>query len=314
MPYKIYCVQLHVDQYLLTGAKQVPDCISESLSNNPQIDAIITTGETSPTHVSLISQSVSGSFETHAIAAAIDAIGITPMCIATSTHPGVTFFLQDHDDCGTPVATNTHRSLLISSGAVVPRSLTVSHQGNATLSVDVVAAKESGNDAIVISDAATLPALTLGGLRWTIGKMTVGGVALSDYTSMTIDFGNTVTTRGTQSSIWDQYIEVSHHAPTITITGVDPAWFKASGGIPIAGLACTHANTIIYLRQRDSTATGFVADGTATHIQFTAKGIAVIQQPMSGGSGKFTDTSLIIRCIKDAVNDPIEYDTTAAIT
>jgi hypothetical protein len=313
MPYKIFCVEIDVDSYGVSAAKQIPDCLSESLSNNPQIDSIITTGETSPTHASLISQSVAGSFDTHAIASAIDAIGITPLCIATATEPGVTFYLQDHNDCGSPVAGNTHRSLLISSGAVVPRSITVDHQGNARMSIDVVTAKESGNDAIVISDTATLPTLTAAGLRWTIGKMTVGGIALSDYTSMTIDFGNTVTTRGTQSSIWDQYIEVSTHAPSITISGIDPAWFKATGGVPIAGLACTHANTIIYLRQRDSTATGFVADGTATHISFTAKGIAVFSQAMSGAAGRFTDTSLVIRCIKDVSNPPIVVDTTAAI-
>ena len=313
MPYKIYCVEIDVDAYGTGAAKQIPDCLSESLSNNPQIDSIITTGETSPTHVSLISQQVAGSFDTHAIASAIDAIGITPMCIATATEPGVTFYLQDFTDCGAPVSGNTHRSLLISGGAVVPRSITADHQGHARMSVDVIVAKDGANDAIIISDVAALPALTLGGIRWTIGKMTVGGVALSDYTSVTIDFGNTVTTRGTQSSIWDTYVEISTHAPTITISGIDPAWFKASGGIPIAGLACTHANTILYLRKRDATATGFVADGTAEHIKFSAKGIAMIQSPMSGGAGRFTDTSLVIRCIKDSVNDPIEYDTTSAI-
>jgi hypothetical protein len=313
MPYKIYCVEIDIDSYGASSAKQIPDCISESLSNNPQVDSIITTGETSPTHVSLISQKVVGTFDSYAIASAINAIGITPLAITTVTEPGVTYYLQDFTDAGAPVAGNTHRSLLISAGAVVPKSITVDHQGHAKMTVEVVVALDGANAAIIISDTATLPALTVGGDRWTLGKMTVGGVALVDYTSLTIDFGNVVTTRGTQSNIWDTYVEVCTHSPTITITGINPAWFLASGAIPIAGLACTHANTILYLRHRDATATGFVADGTATHISFSAKGIATIQQPMQGQAGKFTETSLIITCIKDSSNDPIEYDTTAAI-
>jgi hypothetical protein len=57
-----------------------------------------------------------------------------------------------------------------------------------------------------------------------------------------------------------------------------------------------------------------VADGTAEHIKFTAKGIASIETAFSGAAHQFTETSLVVRCIKDSSDDPIEVDTTSAIT
>lgn len=313
MPYKIHSVQIDIDAYGVGAEKNIPDVMNENLANNPQLDAIITAGETSPTHVALVSQKIAGSFDTHAIATAIDAIGIQPLCIDTDTEPGFTYFLQKFDACGA-AASSGHRSLLISSGAVVPRRISCGHQGHAILSVDVIVAKESANNAIVLSDAATLPTLTGGGSRWTMGAIKIGNIALTDYTSVEIDFGNNVVTRGTQSDVWDAYVEVNTHSPTITVRGISPAWFKESGGVPIAGLACTHANTYVYLRKRDPGGAGFVADGTAEHIKFTAKGVASVETAFTGSAHQFTETSLVVRCIKDSSDDPIEVDTTSAIS
>ncbi len=97
MPYKIYCVQIDIDAYGVGAEKNIPDCMNESISNNPQLDAIITAGETMPTHAALISQKIAGSFDTYAIATAIDAIGLQPLCIDTDTEPGVTYYLQKFD-------------------------------------------------------------------------------------------------------------------------------------------------------------------------------------------------------------------------
>ena len=68
---------------------------------------------------------------------------------------------------------------------------------------------------------STLPAISGGGIRWTLGPWNIGGVTLSDYTGLEIDLGNTVTTRGVQSDIYDAYVEVSTTAPRITLTGID---------------------------------------------------------------------------------------------
>lgn len=312
MPYKIHSVQIYVDD---GSDVKVPDIISQGMDNSPQIDAIIGAAKVQPEHVALIAQRITGNFDTFAIPTVLDETGLKALCIATETQFGVKFFLADFSDCGTVEAGSVHRHLLVSAGVVVPRRITVDHQGHARLSVDVVVVKESANNAIVISDTEALPTIPDAGNRWSLGPVQVGDVTLSDYTSLEIDFGNTVETRGTQSYIWDQYVEVRTHAPTITVTGIDPQWFKESGGVPISGLACTHANTIMYLRKRAGDGTGWVADGTEEHIKFTAAGVATVQQPMQGDAHRFSDTSVQITCYEDGDdNDPIIVDTTSAIT
>ena len=314
MPYKIHAVEIDVDSFGVASEVIIPDCTSEGLQNNPQLDAAIAAGEIQPKHVALVAQKAMGNFTTYQLVTSIDAVGLKALCIDTDTEPGVTYYLQQFDACGDVSAGSVHRSLKISAGVVVPRRITCDHQGHATMDYDVVIAKETGNDAIVISDVAAMP--TIGadaGNRWTLGPADVGGVTLSDYTRLEIDLGNTVETRGTQSDVWDVYVEVRTHAPTITLTGVDPAWFAAAA-IPIDGLACAHADTIMYLRHRASDGTGFVADGTATHIKFTAAGIATVQQPFTGEATRFTDTSIMITCLDDLSNDPIVVDTVSAIT
>lgn len=301
------------------GYAVIPDCTSQSITNNPQLDSIITAGETMATHVILRSQRVVADFSTLAVAQAIDSVGLTPLCITTdNSHTGVIFYLASIDQCGA-VSSSGHRSLTIKSGAVVPRRLQCDHRGDASISFDVVVAKPTANNAIVISDADNLPELDVvdvlvGARLWTLGGMKVGGVTLSNYTSFEIDFGNVVSTRGSQSDLWDTHVEVNTHAPSITIRGIDPTWFKESGGVPIAGLACTHANTIMYLRKRVTGSPAFVADNVAEHIKFTAKGIAVIDSAMSGQMHQFAETSLRIQCLYDGTDSPIEVDTTSAIT
>lgn len=314
MPYKIHAVEIDVDSFGVASEVIVPDCMSEGLENNPTLDAAIAAGEISPKHVALVAQSAMGNFSTFALPTAIDATGLKALCIATTTEPGVTYYLQKHDACGDVTSGSIHRSLNVQAGVVVPRRITCDHQGHATIDYDVVIIKESGNDAIVISDTADMPTIASAGNRWTLGPCDVGGVTLSDYTRLEIDLGNTVQTRSTQSDIWDTYVEVRTHAPTITLSGIDPVWFKASGGVPIDGLQCTHANTTIYLRHRTTDGTGFVADGTATHISFTAAGIATVQQPFTGEATRFTETSIRITTLDDTSNDPIVVDTSVAIT
>lgn len=313
MPYKIFCVQIDVDAYGVGAEKNIPDCINASLANTPNIEQIITAAQTMPTHAVLIAQRIAGSFSTYAIAAAIDAIGLGPLPIDTDSEPGVTYFLQKFDSSGI-ISGSGHRSLLVSCGAVVPRRLSCDHQGHARMDIDVIVAKESANNAVVISDAATMPTLTGAGSRWTLGGMKVGNVTLSNYTGFDIDFGNQVTTRGSQSDVWDAHVEILTHAPSITIRGIDPTWFTETTGIGIDGIGCAHANTVMYLRKRDSDGQGFVADGTAEHIKFTLKGPCAIETMFSGQAHMLGEASVRLAGLYDGTDDPIEVDTTSAIT
>lgn len=313
MPYKIHAVEIDVDSFGVDSEVIVPDCTSESLQHNPTLDSAIAAGEVSPKHIAHVAQSIMGSFTTFALPTAIDGTGLKALCIVTTTEPGVTMYLQKHDACG-DVSTSGHRSLKASAGVVVPRRITCDHQGHAQIEYDIVVAKKDANDAIIITDTATMPTIpAAAGSRWTLGSCSIGGNTLTDYTRLEVDLGNTVETRGAESDIWDAYIEVRTHAPTITLTGIDPTWFAAAT-VPIGGLACTHANTTIYLRKRSDDGTGFVVDGTAEHISMTAAGLAVPQQTVSGEPTRFSEATIQLTCLDDGSNDPIVIDTATAIT
>ena len=317
MPYKNHSVQIHVD-----GGSEVnvPDITSFGIPNNPNIDAITTAGEISPTIVHLIENNAEMDFETFAIEDVLDAIGVSGTCIKTATNPGITGFLQKFDDCGTAITTNTHFSYLIQSGLIYPRSLTVSHGGSASITVGVAISKNGSEELVKTSATATLPTSFNDPERWTLGAITLGGVTFTDYTDLTIDFGNEIQKRGSQSEIDAQYIEQREHKPRITISGINPNWHDDDDGtlstIPPSGLACTHANTSIYLRKRSDSGNGFVADGTAEHIKFTIDGLAMAENLAQGGDPqRFSEHSVVVTGRKDnSGTAPLVYTPDSAIT
>lgn len=314
--HKNYCVQIHVDG---GSAVNVPDITSFSIPNNPTIDQITTAGEISPTIVHLIENNAEMDFATFALEAVLDAIGVSGTCILTTTNPGITGYLQKYNDCGTPVTSNTHFSYLIQAGIIYPKTLTVEHGGSASLTVGVAVTKSGSEELVETSNAATLPTINIDSIRWTLGDITLGGITFSDYTSLTIDFGNEIQKRGTQSEIDAQYIEQREHKPRITISGIDPEWYDGDGTpatVPPAGLVCTHANSSIYLRKRADGGNGFVADGTAEHIKFTVDGLAMAENIVAGSdSQRATEHSVTVTCRKNTSGQsPIIYTPTTAIT
>lgn len=314
MPYKLFCVEFDTDTEAGTPVA-IPDCMSGQLMNNPQLESEITADEIQPKATALVGMSTTGSFDTWAIPSIVDLTGLQPYCIASTSQPGFLMYLQKFGACGTALATSVHRSLLIGSGMLVPKRITCDHRGNARIFYDIAVVKDGANNALVISDTADMPTVTGGGIRWGIDSIKIGNITLSDWTSIEIDLGNSVSTRGSQASVYDQYVESVSHAPVITVTGIDPAWFKESGGVPEAGLACTQANTIIYFSKRDTSGIGYVLDATAEHLKLTAAGMAFVTQVFNGDSQRYGETAIQLKCVEDGSgNDPIVIDTSSAIT
>jgi len=322
MPYRIHSVRNDVAALGNTSAITIPDCLSFSIQNNPDLASAVTAGETMATHAILRSQRVTCSFDTLAIARALDATGMTTQPIATSgspAHTGLIFYLEALETTGEASAGSVHRSLLISSGAIIPRTISASHGGDARISYDVAVIKKTAANAIVIADNASLPTLAsnatlYGGNTWTIGPITVGSVTLSNYRSVEIDFGNVVNTGGSESALFDTHIETVTHAPTITIRGIDPTWFKESSGIPIAGTFTYHGMGQVYLRKRTPGAPSYVADNTAEHIKFTSQGIVAMQTYAAGQGHQFAESAIVIKTFYDGANAPLIVDTTSQIT
>lgn len=275
-----------------------------------QIERTPMTGEIYPRHIAIASIKPGAMLKTHALQDWLDQIGLTGKAIASSSQDGLEIYFQKFAANGGPASGSVHRSLTISSGLIVPRRLTVSHQGDAELTFDVLIIYDGTNDPIVVADNVALPSSPPDNERFTIGPVDIGGVTINHIRSVEIDFGINARTLGADSDIYDTRAEIRTINPTITMRGIDVTLLK-SAGIPIGGLAATHANTAIYFRKR--TQTGFVADATQEHIEVTAYGLAVIDDAAGQSGDENAETSFRLECAFDGTNTPIVIDTTAAL-
>lgn len=310
--YKIHSVGIFTDA--MGSAVNLSDVLSQDLQLDPELRAEVTAGNVSPTHVALVARRCMLNAATYDLANFLDTVGVSGLCVTGATNYGVRTFLEKFDDCG--VATGSgNRSFTYKNGILVPKTLSVSHQQDARLTFDMVCLGDGGtNDPVVISDSATLPTLSANGARWTLGPITVCGIALTEYSSLEIDFGNNIETRGVESDIDATHVEMRTHAPTIRIMGISPTWFSGSN-IPIGGKAVTNAADKIFLRKRSQTvAGGFVADGTSGHIKLVPAGLAAISKAGGAEMQRASETEIRIVCSKDSSgNNPIVVTTGTTI-
>ena len=299
----------------MVAAVVLPDLVSHGIDLNPTVEAFTEAADLYPTILSGTRVELSQTIGTPQVEDYLDTIGVGGLCIKTATNPGAKIVLSKRDECAGQVSGSVNRTLLISSGFIYPQTLTCEHGGNAQITFGIAMLYDGSNEPIVIADNAALPTITITSSRWTLGQTDIAGVSLADYTRMSIDFGFRVEAKSRQSDVYDTILEAKQSSPTVELTGELPTWFTTSN-IPLAGKACTHANSIFYLRKRagDGTA-GFVADATAEHLKFTTDGVVYPINPSNSDGDSYAATGLRIVCREDASgNAPIVYTGASAIT
>lgn len=306
--YTLAAVQLDTGSDVL-----ISGITSQNLQLNSQVDQEITSGNVYPAWYGLSGQNPGGQFGTHHVATALAAIAGLGLDISTLA-TGLALWLQKHAKGGTRAGAASHRKFLCQEGMVVPRTLSVSDGPgqHAIVTFEIITTFDGTNNPWVLSESQTLPNAEPDDERFALGPMTVGGKSLTQVRQFDIDFGiNVVTERG-DGDIWPTYASIETIAPSITLRGIDPEWFK-DANIPLAGLAATHANTTLYLRKRAAGGT-FVANGTAQHVKFTGDGLAHIVDGFDVGGSGAAECSLVLPLRNDGSNAPLTIDTTSAIT
>jgi hypothetical protein len=260
---------------------------------------------------SLVEQKIVPSFTTTSIAAALTACGALGADIGALSG-NLALYAQNRVTGGTFSAGATHRKFVISDGVLFPIQLTCQHRGDATLSYGAVVAYDGSNDPILITDSVALAAYGSDqDERFTLGPVELGGITFDKLQALTIDFGIGAVGEGGDSDLWDTIASIRTIQPAITLSGIDPTWFAAAG-VPLEGLAGTHANTAIYLRKRADGST-FVADETEEHILITADGMACIDEAFNASGADSGTTSIRMPLKFDGTNAPLVIDTTAAL-
>jgi len=222
-------------------------------------------------------------------------------------------YAQKWADGGSRTSGSNHRKFTFSKGLLIPTRLTANHRDDAELECNALVVSADGSTApITIAESQAVPAVTDDG-RHTIGPCKVGNITLTQIDGIGIDFGLDVLIEGSDSDVYDSIAVIREvRNPTITITTSDIDTLKATM-IPVGGIACTQANTIVYLRKRQNQAT-LLATGTAEHIKFAAYGMAVVETGIDASSNDPGEARLRIECAYDGTNAPITVNTASAIT
>lgn len=268
-----------------------------------------------PEQISTVAQKQMFRYSSFDIPKVVDAFGlIGRMVVSGSGKIGVAQYQALYNDAAIS-AGSTHRRLIFAKSYNMIRTISVSHQQDARAQCESMAIYDGTNNPLTFGETVALPVLPASSGRWTLAAMTIGGVAIPCNIQLDIDFGITVESFGCDSDVWDTHLNLDDIRPKISITSLDPSIFKASAGVPLIGLAGTHANTTIYLRKRvTSGLASYVADVTAEHIKITADGVLHVVEGMSATGNQKGQTRLEMTCRFDGTNAPLVFDTSSAIT
>lgn len=281
-----------------------------NLTADHNVVADPTSGDIYPRHIAINGVTHMASYTTNALQDALDEVGLTGQIVANA---GVIFHGQHFTEGSTQTAGSNHRKYTITEGVQVGRRISCAHQEDAEYDIDVVATYDGTNVPITEADSAALPTAAVDNERFTIGACTIESIVIAQITNIVIEFGVEEVAVATDSDLYPTFVAVRKVKPRIIITTADPK-NQIAAKVPRTGLPITHANTKIYLRKRSTTASGFVADGTAEHIKITANGIATVREIFTDNDSDPAGCTVEIDCNYDGTNAPLVFDTASAIT
>ena len=287
---------------------------SQNIGNASTFSNLNTHGEVRNRFVGLTGAVPSASFSTLSVAAALTITGALPYDMSTGA--GVIMYGVKKTQGGGRTLASVNKSYKMANGIMIPTTLQVDHQGDAELSYALFPISSNGIiEPIISAEAETVPEADETVERFTLGSVTIGGVALTHLRSLSIDFGITINQIGADSDIFPTAAYDDSRLPSLTFSGIDLDWFKAAAAIDLQGLAGTIANTIIFLRKRSGTISGgFVDNATAEHIKIQCAGITTIEEAM-GASGDSDGTcSIRISPFFDGTNETLLIAPASAIT
>jgi len=186
-------------------------------------------------------------------------------------------------------------SLAAALGLLYPKTLSVAHQGDATISYEAMLYNAvDATDPFTLTTSATLPTIA-NYTRWALGSCTLGGTSITQQLDVNLDFGVQCFGEGADSNIRDQIVSIQSIEPKITVT-------SSYHGAILALLGASGAFSIV-LRNR-------LAGGTfgAETITLAATGGLAMQETPFQASGHQPGTiGLQGHIVWDGTTDPLTY-------
>ncbi len=296
------------------GDTMIGGISSWEVRNETEVRGETPSGEVYVRHQSVTSQKHGFSFTTTDVSRALLAMGTMWKAVEDFAF-GARMYGRKQLNGGSFATGAVHRKWAIRKGMIIPRSLSVNHQGDVTLSIDVIATHDgTSNPPLIVTDNVALPSGLDDFARYSMSDRTfIGGYMITGKQSLSIDFGINVVAEGADSNIYDDRVSVRTFKPAVTIQGTNLEWSDETYCIPLLGVPCNHANTKIYLRRRAKGAT-FVGNETPQHMCFSGKGLAVIPQLAEGSGEDLATCSINLTFDYDGTNEPLVITHNTTIT
>jgi len=303
--YSLYAVQLDTGADVL-----ISGILSQNLGLGAEVDQEPTSGEVYPRWSSLTGLAPDGRFSTYHLATALGAIGATGLNIA-SLATGLVFWLQQHAVGSTRAGVLSHRKVLLREGIVFPTTLSCSGGPNqhAQIGYQVIPTWDGTNEILEVTDGVTLPTAEPDDERFALGPITLGAKTIDHVDSLEVDFGINAVRESKDGDLRPTYVSIETVLSSIRLRGIDPTWLAAAK-IPVTGLACTFANSAIYLRKR-LIGGSFVPDVTAEHLKLVPVGMALIDDAFQASGSGAAETSLVLPLRYDGTNLPLSISASA---
>lgn len=245
------------------------------------------------------------SFTSYDVEACILAFNLLGMCITSDgTDPGLALYGQQQS-CAGVAGGAVHDEYLIKKGVLVPRTLTIEHQGNASVVYEAMAAYDGTNEPVIRNTNVALPAAAVPP-RFEMYDMTINGSTITGKRSITIDFGAEVTQESADSQAKPTVVSLSKVSPVITVRGVDNSWFGSIAGL--SGANAVHGTTQIRLKNRNE----LIA--SAKHITINFAGLITWDTIFEAGIDAPGETSFRITVLDNGVNDVLHGQVSQVLT
>lgn len=288
---------------------QISDWAMDTRINNILLGA---DGMVDPSYVAVMSQSPSAAFTTSALATVLAKCGISGLAIAADADEyGADLYLQKLAEGATRASGSSHIRLRAAKGILVPRSLSAAQgAGVATLGLELIPTWNGSADPLVIATSQALAGTPSVGEAFTVGPVSINGAQVEGIQSITVDFGITLETLGSDGGVWPTFVCIRERRPTFRIETTDAGVINTFG---LTGAAQGGTDSVIYLRKMAEGGTR-VADVTAEHISFTIDEGHIACGPLRASHPGRIGAELIITPTYDGTDPIIAISTATAIS
>lgn len=155
------------------------------------------------------------SFETFKIDALLALIGVAGKAITTGWSP-LDAYQTEINPLG--LRKTTGKKISITSGIIIPTSLSASQGGEAKLGANIVMSTADGSAPYALSDNQTVPADARLAYEFSLGPLTIGSTTLEMVQQISVDFGIEVIVEGGDGSVYPKFCYIRRINPKITAT------------------------------------------------------------------------------------------------